>query len=63
MIETYCMLGREREAELLREAQRLHLLGPLWGSRVATRVAGQAARAVGSLIRAWRRPLRVLNSR
>jgi hypothetical protein len=27
MIETYRMLGREREADLLREAQRLHRLG------------------------------------
>jgi len=28
VIETYRMLGREREAELLREAERLHRLGP-----------------------------------
>jgi hypothetical protein len=62
MIETYCMLGREREAELLREAQRLHLLGPSSGSRVAARFIALVARATGSLIRAWRRPLRVLNS-
>lgn len=62
MIETYCMLGREREAELLREAQRLHLLGPLRGPRVAARLAGLAARAVGSFMRARRRPLRVLDS-
>ena len=62
MIETYCMLGRQREEELLREAQRLHVLGPLWGSRVAARLAGLAAMAVGSLVRARRRPLRVLDS-
>jgi hypothetical protein len=62
MIETYCMLGREREAELLREAQRLHLLGPSSGSRVAARCVGLAVRAAGSFIRASRRPLRALNS-
>lgn len=28
MFETYRMLGAEREAELLREAQRLHALPP-----------------------------------
>ena len=27
MIETYRMLGREREADLVREAERLHRLG------------------------------------
>ena len=63
MIETYCMLGREREAELLREAQRLHVLGPLWGSRLASRLAGLVSRAAGSSIRARRRPLRTLHSR
>jgi hypothetical protein len=29
MFETYRMLGKDREDELLREAQRLHALGPL----------------------------------
>jgi hypothetical protein len=39
VIETYCMLGREREAELLREARRLHALGPSTLARVTRRLA------------------------
>ena len=35
MFETYRMLGRQREAELLREAQRLHALGPSALARAA----------------------------
>jgi hypothetical protein len=38
MWETYRMLGREREQELLREARRLQALGPL-RMRVAVVVA------------------------
>jgi hypothetical protein len=34
MLETYRMLGRQREAELLREARRLHALGPSAAARV-----------------------------
>jgi hypothetical protein len=44
MIETYCMLGRQREAELVREAERLHVLGPLAGVRTAKALMRRAAR-------------------
>jgi hypothetical protein len=46
MIETYRMLGREREAELIREAERLHRRGRRRRTRLrlALPLAGGAAR-------------------
>jgi hypothetical protein len=57
VIETYCMLGREREAELLREAQRLHALGPSAFSRIGPGVARLIDRA-GHLVDSARRRTR-----
>ena len=65
MIETYCMLGREREAELLREAQRLHALGPSALARIgpgAARLVDQACHLVGSARRRTRRRVSVADS-
>lgn len=65
MIETYCMLGREREAELLREAQRLHALGPSAFSRIGpglARLIDRAGDLVGSARRRTRRRVSVADS-
>ena len=52
MFETYRMLGSEREAELLREAERLHALPP---SRAWTRLAASFARARRAAWIGWNR--------
>jgi hypothetical protein len=65
VIETYCMLGREREAELLREAQRLHALGPSAFSRTGpwvARLIDRAGRLVGSARGSTRRRVSVADS-
>jgi hypothetical protein len=65
VIETYCMLGREREAELLREAQRLHALGPSAFSRIGpgvARIIDRAGHLVGSSRRRTRRRVSVADS-
>lgn len=48
MFETYRMLGEQREAELLHEAERLHSLPP---ARVRAAVAAAVSHARGLAVR------------